>query len=459
MTFTAGAGSYSVGATGDIAAEVANYGLAQWNFTLSSGVRLTTAHKESIVAPQLSLVQYISRQTGKQRQEVICRQGATISKGATSVHAEGLNYHPALQSADAFNGVTVRVTPPNGRPSLFTTSTAFWTLKDSTLRCPYIVTGTIDGYGITASNVALNSKSHSIEASSASINMDYLPPAATKLHNKKAGHLNPSLPQPSTTGAPVAGYAVVTFNPLSGNQSKGLYRGYNFTYVHNDETAKGDYAIWNSHEQLLTAKGHLVYDSNDYGATCSSAQVNRKTHERIFEGAVALTIKPRKSTTAVKATSEGASNSSSPDASGQEARNHDIIVHCDKVVYSSVTKIAKLTGHLLFTQNYVDKKGKKISRNATAEYAVYDDNEQTITLYPPVRYHDSQGEVLVTDDPLVISTRTNDETFSGKATTLLIPDSVLNENKTGSVQPQPTAPHKSAEPLKSKSGASSGPNH
>ncbi len=440
MAFSAGTGAYSVGASGVLGSDIAKYGLAQWNFTLSSGVRLSTAQREQITAPSLSLVQYISRQTGKVQQEVICQQGATISKGTTSVHAVNLHYHPSLQSASASDGVTITIRPSKGKQSVFNTSTAFWTLRDSTVRCPNQVTGMLDGYAITANNVSLNAKVHTIAANSASINMEAVP-SHENIPGAQPANSPGKSPHTKGNSTPLAGYAIVTFNPLSGNQSKGLYRGYNFTYVHKDETAKGDYAVWNSRDQLLTAKGHLVYDSNDYGATCSSAQVNRRTHERIFEGTVILTIKPRKLNGTSAGTAVSPPSTAAGNSSNQEARDHDIIVHCDKVVFSSITRIAKLTGHLLFLQNYVDKKGKKISRNATAEYAVYDDNEQTLTLYPPVRYHDSEGEVLATDDPLVISTRTNDESFTGKATTIFIPDSVLKESRTNSSQPEKSSQH------------------
>ncbi len=444
MTFTAGSGSYSVGASGPLATQIQTYGLAQWNFTLSNGVNLNTAQCENIQAPQLTLIQYISRQTGKQRQEVMCRQGASISQGGTSVHATTLDYHPEQQSAEATDGVTIRVNSGRGKLSVFYSTAAFWSLKYNTVRCPYTVTGTVDGDAITATNVSLDAKAHTITASTATLDMGNN--SLSTPHTKDKNTLPSASAHTPGNSAPIAGYAVVTFNPLSGNQSNGVYRGYNFTYVHKDETAKGDYAVWNSHEQLLTAKGHLVYDSNDYVATCSSAQVNRKSHQRVFEGAVVLTIKPRKSATS---TPTPASTTASADTQGanneQEARSHSIIVHCDKVVYSSITHIAQLTGHLIFQQNYVDKKGKKIARNATADHAVYDDNEQTLTLFPPVRYHDSQGEVLTTDDPLIISTRTNDETFAGKATTLLIPDSVLNQDTTPSGSEQPSAGTRSSE--------------
>ncbi len=398
LTFSADRAAYHVGEGLDLPVGLTNAYLIEWQLGLQGNVHLTTSSHMQITAPQLFLLQMRNRQTGREARRVLCLQGADVSEGKVRMHAAELRFDPSSRELEALNGVQASEARYGGT-SLHCQS-AFFMPKEGEVRLPGPVFGVLDAHPFTASNVAWNPHKGILTALTASVE---------NTENEGVTQKQSLQPLPGIPAAPAGSTAQKTvvdkilFNgPYRHDDNTSVSVGTLFTFVQGSTTVTGDYARYNQRKGILNAKGHLVYNSLRYHAICNKAYINERTHQRIFSGAVVLQLKPRASTADTKKSDNT-----------QQVQAHGAILHCDRVVYQTDTKIALLTGNFSLSQTYADQDGKTIDRLATAKYARYDANTQIFTLYPPLHYQDSEGNSSESSNPLEVSVKQGDEWEAG----------------------------------------------
>lgn len=437
ITFQAGAGHYATGSFTNMPASLVQYHLVQWEFKLDNGVHLQTASKQMIEAPKLDFFQTINRRTGKPQQIIICNKGAVLTTPTLSVSANSLRFDPAGKVVETTDGVVATDLSSKIATTKLLSQSAYLTLASDSLYCPQSVSGSLENSPFSASSLILNEKKHQFIIQNLSLTM-IQPEGTGQMNLLHTVALAATVLQSATSVQPaqhVSKPIVIHAKHAEGSSSTGIYYGFPFNCVDGDATITGDYATWNTHTHQMDAKGHLVYDSPEYHATCEKAHIDQLLHERIFDNSVVLTIKPTPPP-------PGVSTQQHP---GANIREHGMVVTCDKVVYHTNTRIAELSGHLHFMQKFMSD-GKQITRQGTADHAVYDQTAQTLTLYPPIHYQDSEGQTMETDQPFIIGTAKGDETISGNDLTATMPA----DTEDSSADTSSTTPAKVTEAPKKK---------
>lgn len=192
--------------------------------------------------------------------------------------------------------------------------------------------------------------------------------------------------------------------------------GTNFVYTEDDMQVTGNRARYNKASKKLLAEGNLVMEDKKYRMTGDKADVDNSKGKKlaIIIGNVKILIKPKEKPAAPVGTTTGTSN-------GEKENNENVgdtrrrggTITCDRVESFYKKEFSKLFGNLVFKQT-ITKKGKEIERTLTAEHAEYDGKAEKLTLFPPVKGSDTDGQEMEFSEIVYVGTKEGEENLESK---------------------------------------------
>ncbi len=194
-----------------------------------------------------------------------------------------------------------------------------------------------------------------------------------------------------------------TVKSVWGDQKRVLATG-NVVITQGDTVFKSDQVEYLKTEGTATSPGkfNVTNPQCDLTATKGTAFLNKKL--ALAEGNVVMLLKPKEEEKPAKPTDE-------EDARAKLTR--DTTITCDRMEYFYKAKIASAAGKVVFTQNVpIDPKSAEENsgkRVAHADKAVYDQNQEVITLTGNVDATDEKGQTFSTPGKVVISIKKGNE--------------------------------------------------
>jgi lipopolysaccharide export system protein LptA len=129
--------------------------------------------------------------------------------------------------------------------------------------------------------------------------------------------------------------------------------------------------LYNENTGVATSPGKLKVDEPDNTLTGNTGTAYYKTRDVKIRDSVVIEIRPR------------AKDRSAPKGSTRSNFKEPVVINCQKVDYNWRTKIAEMTGNLIFKQK---------ERTVTADRAVYNGKTETLTLFGNVEYKSVKGD-------------------------------------------------------------------
>jgi hypothetical protein len=165
-TFTADSGRYAANASDALPSDLRLLYSVYWQFQLLGNVKFKTRQGDRLAAPALTVLEMHNYRANRLERRIVCPQGADLASGNVAIHANSIRFDPASRQVECLGGVrgTLR-----GRAELKTVQaeSAYWSLRDQTLRCPGIVTGEWkNGADFVARDVMLNMHTHTARGAS-----------------------------------------------------------------------------------------------------------------------------------------------------------------------------------------------------------------------------------------------------------------------------------------------------
>lgn len=221
---------------------------------------------------------------------------------------------------------------------------------------------------------------------------------------------------------------LVMDNPVYDEKTRTI-SGANFVYTEGDLRVTGSRAQYNNASHILIAEGNLVLEDPKYRITGDRAEVNHARDQKIavITGNVQIVIKP-------KEPPSDPGNASNEDLS--EARRAGGVIRCDRVETRYKSEFSRLSGNLVFRQT-ITRNGRRIERTLTAQRAEYDGKAEKLTLFPPVKGHDTDGQRMEFDDVVHVGTKEGAETLESRRGKFLF---LIEEEDEGAKPPSPEKP-------------------
>ncbi len=294
------------------------------------------------------------------------------------------------------------------------------------------------------------------------------PPAAGNVFPDKAA---PIL-LPAATPPPPEGKDDLWSEHSRSGQNPAITIMQNWIYRRSDMIVNGASAQFNRTADTLECEDLVVVDDKKHHITGDKAHIehvdaNRALRTVTLSGHVVLVLKPEtpESTGAVPPAAVLAPGSAVPAAPGQlravnlpgqppaappatdkdkdrqkakDEKSHGGIANCDNLVYKTAAKFATLTGHVVFTQTYFDKDGKKIERKMTCEHAENDGKANKLRLFKPVHYEDNQNKTVQTEADVIVGTKDGEETLEMGPSRIQFPSESDDEDDTPKKGAKPT---------------------
>ncbi|MCS6777371.1 MAG: hypothetical protein RMJ43_11890 [Chloroherpetonaceae bacterium] len=198
---------------------------------------------------------------------------------------------------------------------------------------------------------------------------------------------------------------LVMDNPVYDEKTRTV-SGTSFVYTEGDLKVTGSRARYNNASQILIAEGNLVMEDPKYRITGDRAEVNHAKDQKIavITGNVQIVIKPKE---------QPADAGNAGNADLGEARRAGGVIRCDRVETRYKREFSRLSGNLVFQQTIL-RNGRKIERTLTAQRAEYDGKAEKLTLFPPVKGHDTDGQRMEFDDVVYVGTKEGAETLESR---------------------------------------------
>lgn len=157
--FSARQGRYALGTIDPLPGDLPLLYDVQWQFRLSGDVHFRTREGDQLTAPELTILEMVQRRTGRTERRILCGQGADMTVKNVTVHANSLRYDPASRTVECTGGV--RCEPHAG--DAVQTESAFWSIRDQTLRCPNSTSGVWNGTTFSAGNLTLDTRTNDVQ--------------------------------------------------------------------------------------------------------------------------------------------------------------------------------------------------------------------------------------------------------------------------------------------------------
>ncbi len=136
-SFCADRGRYSIQNLDQMPADWAQNYTLQWQFRLMGSVRLQTLAGEKLMADSMTLFELTNRHSGKSEHRIVWDSGAQMISKKVRIHSNEMRMDISDKVLECTNGV--RCTYPEGA---IQTDRAFFSMKESLLRCPDQSSGT-----------------------------------------------------------------------------------------------------------------------------------------------------------------------------------------------------------------------------------------------------------------------------------------------------------------------------
>jgi len=173
-----------------------------------------------------------------------------------------------------------------------------------------------------------------------------------------------------------------------GDKRTVLMKG-NVKFVHGNTTMVSDKVEYDEESRIASSPGKLSISDPECDITGDRGSADFRKRIGVVEGNVVLLVKPKK-------TEQDTADSNSVKSKLKESTT----ITCDRLEYNYRTKVATITGNVVF---------KQTGRSATAQKAVYDDKKQFLTLSGNVKGIDEKGQTFAAPDSVVISLKKGEE--------------------------------------------------
>ena len=160
-TFRADQGRYAIGDLASVPNDIALAYSVRWQLKLTGNVDLRAADGDHLRADSLSILEMISRRTGRLERRIVCDNGMQVSSKDVRVHANVARYDPAGRTVECLDGVRGAF-----REGAIQADSLFWSLKDQVLRCPETATGTFRAFTGAWNGMRIDLKRHRLYANS-----------------------------------------------------------------------------------------------------------------------------------------------------------------------------------------------------------------------------------------------------------------------------------------------------
>src|SRR5579871_1637171 len=150
-TFRADQGHYAVGNLAPVPNDITLAYTVRWQLLLTGNVDLRAAGGDHLRADSLSILEMISRRTGRLERRIVCDNGLQVSLKDVRVQANSARYDPAGRTVECLDGVRGTF-----REGALQANSLFWSLKDQTLRSPETVSGTFRDFSGVWNGVSID---------------------------------------------------------------------------------------------------------------------------------------------------------------------------------------------------------------------------------------------------------------------------------------------------------------